>query len=67
MRTEHFDVGDGGEMDGEDERSVVHAFHWWAIPEIVASDETFAPLDLGKLLSSLIGDGPPDDRIDTGM
>ncbi len=33
---------------------------WWAIPDIVASSERFAPIALGPLLERLLVDGPPE-------
>ncbi len=33
---------------------------WWAISDIVASSERFAPIALGSLLEQLLADGPPE-------
>ena len=40
---------------------------WWAIDEIEASRETFAPTRLAALLRELVRDGPPAEPIDVGV
>lgn len=40
---------------------------WWTIPELHASDATFAPRRLPALVANLIASGPPDTPIDVGV
>ena len=42
----------------------VFGLRWWTIDEIAASDASFAPRDLARLLRSLLVDGPPDSPVD---
>jgi 8-oxo-dGTP pyrophosphatase MutT (NUDIX family) len=45
----------------------VQDVRWWTVDEIEASDETFAPRDLGPLLRDLVQNGPPAEPRDTGV
>lgn len=44
----------------------VTAHRWWTEPEIAASEERFAPLDLAEHLRNLILDGVPQDPVQLG-
>lgn len=41
----------------------VTMMRWWSVEEIAASNEMFAPRDLGDRLKALLTDGPPDKPI----
>lgn len=41
----------------------VTTLRWWTVDDIVASDEIFAPRDLGARLTNLLDDGPPETTI----
>jgi 8-oxo-dGTP pyrophosphatase MutT (NUDIX family) len=40
---------------------------WWTVPELLASDATFAPTRLPTLVADLVANGPPDRPIDVGV
>ena len=54
------------DMPDEVERRVFGGFRWWAVDEIRASPERFAPRRLGECLAALLADGPPLSPIDVG-
>jgi ADP-ribose pyrophosphatase YjhB (NUDIX family) len=64
IKTNEFDAVQG-EMD-EEERAAFRGFRWWSVREIVESDETFAPRNLGALLTRLVAEGPPALPMDVG-
>jgi 8-oxo-dGTP diphosphatase len=45
----------------------VHELRWWTVDEIAASDATFVPSALHRLLTSLLSDGPPADSVDVSI
>lgn len=46
----------------------VHEMRWWSLDQITQASATrFAPRDLGRLLQSVLADGPPRVPIDTGV
>ncbi len=42
------------------EADIFRAWRWWSVAEILASDELFAPRELGKLLMQMVQDGLPE-------
>jgi hypothetical protein len=42
-------------------------FRWWAVDEIQASSDQFAPRRVGALLTELLQRGAPDEPIDAGI
>jgi 8-oxo-dGTP diphosphatase len=40
---------------------------WWTLPELVQSDELFAPRRLPELLATLVQAGPPEEPLDVGV
>jgi 8-oxo-dGTP pyrophosphatase MutT (NUDIX family) len=51
----------------EAELAVFRQFRWWAVDEIAASQEVFAPRALARHLESLMQEGPPAEPIDVGV
>jgi 8-oxo-dGTP pyrophosphatase MutT (NUDIX family) len=51
----------------EQERNDLLEHRWWSAVEIEASDEVFAPRELGRLLAELLRDGVPDVPFDVGL
>jgi ADP-ribose pyrophosphatase YjhB (NUDIX family) len=47
----------------EREKSWTLDHRWWGIDEILASDERFEPVDLGRRLQALLRDGPPAEPV----
>ena len=45
----------------------VFELRWWALHELGAAEETFAPRRLPELVRSLLRDGPPAEPIDVGV
>ena len=45
----------------------VFGLQWWTIDEIAASDASFAPRDLARLLRSIVDDGPPEQPVDVSV
>jgi 8-oxo-dGTP pyrophosphatase MutT (NUDIX family) len=41
------------------ERTFMNGFRWWAVPDLVATNETVYPAGLGLMLASVLQDGPP--------
>ena len=64
VRTEAFEPQPADLDDAEAQRFV--RFRWWSVEEVEASEEAFAPLQMGRLLRQLIAGGPPDHPIETG-
>ncbi|NQY57452.1 MAG: NUDIX domain-containing protein [Ilumatobacteraceae bacterium] len=66
VRTERFDPQP--ELTWDELRAErVEELRWWQVSEIEQSTATFAPRRLGRLLRSLVDDGPPATPIDTGV
>ncbi len=61
-RCDSFDVDTAGFT--EVERRSMSAHRWWSVEQILASDEHFAPGDLGPRLRDLLVDGPPDPVVE---
>jgi hypothetical protein len=40
---------------------------WWTVPDLLASDDTFAPTRLPTLVADLVANGPPDEPINVGV
>jgi 8-oxo-dGTP pyrophosphatase MutT (NUDIX family) len=40
---------------------------WWTVPELLGSDEAFAPSRLPVLVADLVANGPPPAPIDVGV
>jgi 8-oxo-dGTP pyrophosphatase MutT (NUDIX family) len=51
----------------EQERNDLLEHRWWSAEEIEASDEVFAPRELGRLLAELLRDGVPAEPFDAGL
>lgn len=66
VRTERFDPQPGLTWD-ELRAERVQELRWWRVSEIEQSAATFAPRELGRLLRSLVDEGPPATAIDTGV
>ncbi len=49
------------------EEEGVREVRWWAVDEVAASSETFAPRRLAALLRDLLEHGPPGEAIDAGL
>lgn len=45
----------------------VFELRWWALAEVGAAEETFAPRRLAELLSDLVTYGPPGEAVDAGV
>ncbi len=60
-RTDRTEVDTSG-LD-ERERSWTLGHRWWPAEEIAASRERFEPFDLGRRLTALLRDGPPEEPI----
>jgi ADP-ribose pyrophosphatase YjhB (NUDIX family) len=45
----------------------VRDIRWWALDEVEASSETFAPRRLAALLRELLESGPPPEPVDVGV
>ncbi len=45
----------------------VHEIRWWTVDEIASTDLLFAPRALHRLLTDLLGQGVPDQPVDTGI
>jgi 8-oxo-dGTP pyrophosphatase MutT (NUDIX family) len=45
------------------ERDSTSAHRWWTVDEVLASDEEFAPGDLGLRLGEILRDGPPQTPV----
>ena len=45
----------------------VFELRWWALPELAAAAETFAPRRLPELVRDLVVNGPPQAPIDAGV
>lgn len=59
LRTPRFPISPATSIDLEDEN--VLEYRWWSIPEIEeATDETFAPLCLGKLAAPIVAGHIPE-------
>lgn len=41
------------------ERTFMQGFRWWAVPDLLATDETIYPDGLGEVLASFLRDGAP--------
>jgi 8-oxo-dGTP pyrophosphatase MutT (NUDIX family) len=50
----------------EDEMNVLKELRWWTVDEILASEETFVPRGIGKLLTPIIAGEYPPEPIDAG-
>jgi 8-oxo-dGTP pyrophosphatase MutT (NUDIX family) len=57
----------GAAIPTEAERREIEAYRWWALPEIAASRERFAPRQMAALLQQLFETGAPAAPIDTGI
>ena len=55
-----------GENPDEVERAVMTDHRWWALDEIVASEEAFVPRSLASLLPPILSGDYPEEPIDTG-
>lgn len=51
----------------EEERNDLLEHRWWTADAIQASEEVFAPRDLGRLLQELLREGPPAAAFDVGI
>lgn len=51
----------------DDERDFIHEYRWWAVDEIVASRDWFAPRRLGALLPPILAGDYPRSPIDCGV
>jgi ADP-ribose pyrophosphatase YjhB (NUDIX family) len=45
----------------------VHGLRWWALEELAASDELFAPRALVSLLTDVLRNGPPPEPLVIGV
>ena len=45
----------------------VFELRWWALHELGAAEETFAPRRLPELVGDLVENGPPTAPIDAGV
>lgn len=66
LEIERFEPGKGAAMEASEKRAFKQ-FRWWSIKDIVESNETFVPRDLGALLSSLRRDGAPSSPLQVGV
>jgi 8-oxo-dGTP pyrophosphatase MutT (NUDIX family) len=56
-RCRAFDVDTSGFTPYEKASTSEH--RWWTAPDVLASEEEFAPGDLGRRLADILRDGPP--------
>ena len=50
----------------EEELSFLTGYRWWTADEIRASDEVFAPREMGAMLSDVLEHGAPIEPVDVG-
>lgn len=51
----------------ETESRFLRDYRWWALPEIVASTEAFAPRELGRLLAPIVVGELPAEPLEIGV